>query len=234
MKLKYLQTIDSTNSYSKQNIDTLDDKTIVYTYNQTNGRGRFDRKWVDLGSENLFLSIILKPSNELKPVYSNLTQFTALKLSQTFEGYGISPKIKWPNDILINDKKISGILAETVFRNNTLKGLVIGIGINLNADKKDFSQINKKVTSLNLEINKNVDKTEFLEKFINNFFNDYEKFLNKGFTTIKDAYTKRANFLNKEISITNFDETITGTVDSINDNGAIVINGKEIYTGDII
>ncbi|MGN1124736.1 MAG: biotin--[acetyl-CoA-carboxylase] ligase [Candidatus Gastranaerophilaceae bacterium] len=234
MKLKYLQTIDSTNSYSKQNIDTLDDKTIVYTYNQTNGRGRFDRKWVDLGSENLFLSIILKPSNELKPVYSNLTQFTALKLSQIFEGYGISPKIKWPNDILINDKKISGILAETVFRNNTLKGLVIGIGINLNADKKDFSQINKKVTSLNLEINKNVDKTEFLEKFINNFFNDYEKFLNKGFTTIKDAYTKRANFLNKEISITNFDETITGTVDSINDNGAIVINGKEIYTGDII
>ena len=66
----------------------------------------------------------------------------------------MKPNIKWPNDILINGKKISGILAETVFSNNKLNGIIIGVGLNLNAKKNQFSIIDKPVTALNLEINK--------------------------------------------------------------------------------
>lgn len=234
MKYLHLEQINSTNNYCKENIDSLDDKTIVYTSNQTQGRGRFNRTWVDLGSENIFMSYVLKPSKELKPVYSNLTQYTGLKLAETFIEYNIEPKIKWPNDILINGKKISGILAETVFRNNELKGIIIGVGLNLNADAKDFEQIDKPITALNIETNSSIDKIEFLNKFTNIFFKDYENFLKKGFLYIKKDYEKYINFLGKEITINNLNEKITGIAEKITNDGAIVINNKEFFTGDIL
>ncbi len=234
MNYVYLDEVNSTNTYCKKNIENLEDRTIVYTSKQFCGRGRFDRTWVDLGPDNIFLSIVLRPSQNLKPEYANLTQYTALKLSETLLLYGVNPQIKWPNDILINEKKISGILAETVTKDGKLKGIVIGVGINLNANKKDFLKIDKLVTSLNLEIGAQVDKHDFLEKFINNFFKEYEKFLQRGFISIKSEYEKYINFLGKEITIKNLNEVITGTAQEITKNGAIIINGKKFFTGDIL
>lgn len=234
MRLLFLDKINSTNTYSKEHVNELHDKDVVYTFKQTAGRGRFDRKWVDLGSGNIYLSIILKPSSDLKQVYSNLTQYTALKLAETFEKYNVIPQIKWPNDILIDEKKISGILAETVFKQNQLQGLIIGVGVNLNADENDFKKIDKKVTALNIETHKEINKIDFLNCFIDNFFANYEKFLNNGFKSIKDEYMKRINFLNKEITIHNFNEDYTGIVEDISDEGSVIINNKEFYTGDIL
>ena len=234
MRLIFLDEINSTNTYSKEQVNELHDKDVVYTFKQTAGRGRFDRKWVDLGSGNIYLSIILKPSWDLKQVYSNLTQYTALKLAETFEKYNVIPQIKWPNDILIDEKKISGILAETVFKQNQLQGLIIGVGVNLNADENDFKKIDKKVTALNIETHKEINKIDFLNCFIDNFFANYENFLNNGFKSIKDEYMKRINFLNKEITIHNFNEDYTGIVEDISDEGSVIINNKEFYTGDIL
>lgn len=234
MRLLFLDEINSTNTYSKEHVNELHDKDVVYTFKQTAGRGRFDRQWVDLGSGNIYLSIILKPSSDLKQVYSNLTQYTALKLAETFEKYNVIPQIKWPNDILIDEKKISGILAETVFKQNQLQGLIIGVGVNLNADENDFKKIDKKVTALNIETHKEINKIDFLNCFIDNFFANYEKFLNNGFKSIKDEYMKRINFLNKEITIHNFNEDYTGIVEDISDEGSVIINNKEFYTGDIL
>lgn len=234
MRLLFLNEINSTNTYSKEHVNELNDRDIVYTFKQTAGRGRFDRKWVDLGNGNIYFSIILKPSSELKQVYSNLTQYTALKLAETFELYNIIPKIKWPNDILIDEKKISGILAETVFKENKLQGLIIGIGVNLNADENDFNKIDKRVTALNIETKKEIDKEKFLNLFLNNFFDNYENFLNNGFKSIKESYIKRIDFLHKEITIHNFNEKFTGIVDDISDDGCVIINNREFYTGDIL
>lgn len=234
MNFKFLEKINSTNSYCKENIDNLFDKTVVYTSVQTSGRGRFSRKWVDLGCDNLYLSFVLKPSSHLESVYSNLTQYTCLILAEMFSEYGVSPQIKWPNDILINGKKISGILAETVFKNNELKGIIIGVGINLNANEKDFSKIDKPVTALNIELNKSIDKMIFLESFTNRFFDGYEKFLKDGFISIKHKYENYINFIEKEITINNLNEKITGTAQEITDDGAIVINGRKFFTGDIL
>ncbi|RAI11612.1 MAG: biotin--[acetyl-CoA-carboxylase] ligase [Candidatus Melainabacteria bacterium] len=231
---KYLSEVNSTNTYAKEHIKNIKDKTVIYTSHQTGGRGRFNRVWVDLGDENLFLSFVLKPSKDLKPVYSNLTQYTALKLAKTFEQYGVSPKIKWPNDILIDGKKISGILAESVMSEGILKGLIIGVGLNLNANKEDFAQIDKVVTALNLEIKKDVDKKIFLNKFCKNFFNDYENFLEHGFISIKSEYEYYANFIGKEVTIKNFSTTLKGIAEKITDEGAIVVDGQEFLTGDII
>ena len=169
MKLLYLEEIDSTNKYAKENITQISDSTIVYTYNQTAGRGRLNRKWSYMGKDNIYASIVLKPSDDIRPVYSNLTQLLCLILCQTFEEYGVIPKIKWPNDIQIKGKKISGILAEAVMGEGKLKGIVLGFGINLNTTEDILKEIDQPATSLNIETGKTIDKTEFLQKLTNKF-----------------------------------------------------------------
>ena len=145
MNIIKLEEVNSTNLYAKENLDSLEDKTVIIAKTQTCGRGRFDRKWIDLGEGNLFMTIVLKPSNSFDEVYSNLTQYLSVTLALVLEEYGLSPKIKWPNDVMVNGGKISGILSETVMQGNKFKGLVLGIGVNLNADKNDLKQIKERI-----------------------------------------------------------------------------------------
>ena len=183
MNIIQLEEVSSTNLYAKENLDSFEDKTVIIAISQTSGRGRFDRKWVDLGEGNLFMTIVLKPSNLFEEVYANLTQYLSVVLTKILEEYGLSPKIKWPNDVLVNDAKISGILCETVMQGTNFKGLVLGIGVNLNADKGDLKQIKEKVaTALNIELEREyIDKNLFTEKLLNEFFKNYEEFLKQGF-----------------------------------------------------
>ena len=106
MRRVYLETVDSTNKWAKEHISELEDKTVIYTYNQTSGRGRLNRTWINTGADNIYASIVLKPSDKMAETYPNLTQYLCVVLAETFEEYGVSPKIKWPNDIQINSKKI--------------------------------------------------------------------------------------------------------------------------------
>ena len=85
MNFLYLEEIDSTNKYAKEHISELEDFTIIYTSKQTAGRGRFERKWTDTGKNNIYASIVLKPSQEIKEVYSNLTQYLCVILAEIFD-----------------------------------------------------------------------------------------------------------------------------------------------------
>lgn len=240
MNIIQLEEVSSTNLYAKENLDSFEDKTVIIAISQTSGRGRFDRKWVDLGEGNLFMTIVLKPSNLFEEVYANLTQYLSVVLTKILEEYGLSPKIKWPNDVLVNDAKISGILCETVMQGTNFNGLVLGIGVNLNADKGDLKQIKEKVaTALNIELEREyVDKNLFTEKLLNEFFKNYEEFLKQGFLMIKKEYIERCNFLGKEISVKVFNDKKSGIAKTINDNGELVIeknNDEFILTmGDIL
>ena len=240
MNIIQLEEVSSTNLYAKENLDSFEDKTVIIAISQTSGRGRFDRKWVDLGEGNLFMTIVLKPSNSFEEVYANLTQYLSVVLTKILEEYGLSPKIKWPNDVLVNDAKISGILCETVMQGSNFKGLVLGIGVNLNADKGDLKQIKEKVaTALNIELEREyVDKNLFTEKLLNEFFKNYEEFLKQGFLMIKKEYIERCSFLGKEISVKVFNDKKSGIAKTINDNGERVIeknNDEFILTmGDIL
>ena len=234
-----LAEVNSTNLYAKANLADIADKTVICADKQTSGRGRFERAWVDLGSGNIFMSLVLKPSEEFKPFYSNFTQYFSVILCEILEEYGLKPQIKWPNDVLVDGKKIAGILSESVMQGHNFKGLVLGAGINLNANPDDLKQItDKEVTALNIEVNKSIDKTIFLDRFLDKFFASYDKFLEKGFVMIKNDYIKRACFLGKEISVKGFNNTIFGTAKSINSAGELVLekDGNEITVtmGDIL
>lgn len=244
MNYLYLEEIDSTNKFAKEGINDIPDETVVYTYKQTAGRGRLQRKWNYTGEDNIYASIVLKPSGEMKEVYSNLTQLLCVVLAEVFEEYNIYPKIKWPNDIRVNGKKISGILAEAVGVNDTngryiLKGLVLGFGVNLNVPKEVLENIDQPATSLNIETGMFINKDEFLKKVINKFYLYYNKFLEEGFILIREDYKKRAEFLNRNVSVKVFDKTIDGNAVDITDNGALKLIDKDnkeqiLLIGDIL
>ena len=243
MKYLFLEEIDSTNKYAKEHISEIDNMTVVYTYNQTAGRGRLERKWTYIGDGNIYASIVIKPNTEMKPVYANLTQLLSLVIAQTMEEYKVIPKIKWPNDVRIDGRKISGILAESTvvqggFSKNSV-GIILGFGVNLNTDKKQLEQINQAATSLNIETGVNIDKELFLQKVLERFCLLYNKFVEEGFLLIREEYKKRAEFLNKEISVKVFDKLYEGRAVDITESGAIKLvdkNKKEhiLLIGDIL
>ena len=228
MKKIYLSEIDSTNLYAKLNLSDLSDKTVIQAGIQTAGRGRLNRAWVNLGKGNLFLSIVLKPSVIFCETYSNLTQYLSVVLCEVLKEYGVTPQIKWPNDVLINGEKIAGILCESIVQGSTLKGIILGIGVNLNADKNDLSLVcDKKITALNLETGCYIDCNNFSEKLINTFFKSYEEFLKKGFMYIKKDYINNLLYVNSEIEIVRLNDKVKGSFKSINDNGEL-----ELLCGD--
>ena len=241
MRVIKLEETKSTNTYSKENLTLLEDKTVVHALRQTHGRGRLNRTWVDLGENNLFFSIVLKPSTDFKAVYSNLTQYASVILCKIFENYGLNPKVKWPNDVMIDgQRKICGILCETVIENNELKGIILGIGINLNASKKDVENIpDRVVTALNLETGASVNPDAFLNEFLTEFFKTYDEFLSNGFDFIMNDYLKRNCFLEKDLSVQVLNEVKSGYAKGINNNGELILQTEDnkdliLNIGDIL
>ncbi len=241
MKVIKLTRTESTNTYAKLHIDELEDKSVVHALRQTEGRGRFNRSWVDLGDENLFFSIVLKPSPYSISVLPNITQYACLILCKILENYGTNPKIKWPNDIMIDgERKISGILSETVMQGGEIKALIVGIGVNLNANRKDVENIPDRVaTSLNLEIGNVVNMESFLDEFLTEFFAGYESFLEKGFESIRNEYLKRNCFLEKDLNVQVLNDVVSGYAKDLTPNGELVLqseNGEDVVLtiGDIL
>ena len=168
MELIFLEEVGSTNAYVKQHMSELSDSTVVYTSHQTDGRGRLNRKWIDTGNENIYMTFCLKPSCDFMEVYSNLTQYLSVVLCKTLEKYGIEPKIKWPNDIIINNKKISGILTELSAEIERINYVVVGIGMNVKNTKFN-GELEDKATSIYKE-NYDLRDGEFLK-----FYNENRK-----------------------------------------------------------
>ena len=238
MSIIYLKEIDSTNRYAKSNLENLPDRTVIQCGRQTAGRGRLQRTWIDLGGENLFLSFVLKPADVFSEVYSNLTQYLAVVLAQILEQYNVQPQIKWPNDVLVDGKKIAGILSETVMQGTLFKGLVLGIGVNLNGDIKSLNKIDKAATALNLQTGETIDLTAFTNMLAGKFFEGYDRFLQEGFKEIKKYYIEHACFLTKEINVQVFNENKSGIAKSITDKGELILekDGQPIVLtiGDIL
>ena len=175
-----LESVESTNLWARKHLAELNDFDVVSADIQFNGHGQFERKWFSSSNNggNVYISIVLKPKNIEH--LNELTRYSAQIASDVLAEYGIKSNFKFPNDILINGKKICGILAESVFLGSEFKGVIVGIGINLNLDEEELSNIDVPATSIFNETKKNVQKDEFLISFMEHFENCYDKFLEFG------------------------------------------------------
>lgn len=235
-----LEEVESTNCYALEHISSFDDKSVVYTPNQTNGRGRYTRKWIGDGSSNIYMSIVLKPENTASYPFANLTQYLSVVVCSFLENeFNIDTNIKWPNDILVNGSKISGILAEAYTESGNLKGVVLGLGLNVNLSKKTLESIDQKATSISVLTGKNYDTDVLVSKLADVFFTHYDEFVKQGFAYIKDEYIQKCAFLGKNIQIREADSIKKYFAESIDDEGLLTVideNNTEckIITGDVL
>ncbi len=225
MSILTFDTLDSTNSYLKRNGKYLDHFTVVQANHQEKGKGRLGRSWQDQGNSLLF-SILLKEKIEPERV-PLLSLLAGASVVLTLEHYGLTPLVKWPNDTLVSEKKISGILTEAVSEGEDIF-YIVGIGINLN--QKEFEgELSQKATSLFLLTKKEYDKEEVLTVLLSYFTPLYQDYIQGGkkFLTV----VKSHSYLDqKEVSLDYYGEHIHGTVIDITDKGTLLldVSGKQI------
>ncbi|MBE85465.1 MAG: biotin--[acetyl-CoA-carboxylase] ligase, partial [Flavobacteriaceae bacterium] len=167
-----LNAIDSTNEYIKINKSIFDKELVcIYTFNQTMGKGQRGRNWESEPYKNLCVSFYqLLSKKASKDIFFKLNMIVSLKMICILKKYSI-PKlsIKWPNDILSENKKIAGILIESSLKNNRLNDLIIGIGLNVN--QTEFHDL------LNASSLKKIMEQEFdLNKLIKDFIKEFSDF----------------------------------------------------------
>lgn len=240
-----LNTIDSTNSFAKAHFDELIDRTAVVADYQTAGRGRAGRSWCSLEG-NLFLTLILKPNIPFsqESAHATMTHYMGVSLCLLLEKMGLRPGLKWPNDILVDGKKIAGILAEFVpvasKSSRSRMGIVIGIGVNLNMKDSDLEAIDQPAVSLAqlLPPKRRLDRDHFLTAYLDTFFEEYDLFLRNGFTQIARTYDSFLLYKGEKIRLQTEQNTRRGILKGISPGGALLLeeeNGQqnEYYAGDV-
>lgn len=153
IRVHWLNTIDSTNLEAFRNIEKASDITVWGADFQTAGRGQRGNKWESEKGLNLTFSILFKPLNVKAVNQFLISQITTLGILSYLQTHNIIAKIKWPNDIYVNDKKLCGILIENIISSDNLSASIVGIGVNLN--QKEFRSDAPNPTSLILEVSEN-------------------------------------------------------------------------------
>lgn len=223
MKIKNIQldSVDSTNNWAKEHVNEFDksELTIITANVQTAGRGRFQRTWVSPKGENIYTTFYFTlPTNSMH--IGSLAQLMTLSIAEVLLNEDLLPKIRWPNDVVLNEKKVAGVLCEMSSKNGTYD-CFIGAGINVNFDKKTLEAIDKPATSLNLETDRIFSRDDLLEKLQTQFLNDLEIFKEKGFTPFLCEYENLMAYIGKTVICKNDQQEWIGTCHSLSNEGQL-------------
>ena len=218
--LVHFKEIDSTNNYLKNSYQLLDDFTFAVADYQSHGKGRNDRVWQSNSGENLMFSFLIKNKELIKKAES-FSILTAVEVASLIEKYDIdNVSIKWPNDILIGDKKVCGILLE----GQVPDYLVVGVGLNVN--QKEFpNDLRRPATSLSLEAKQPFDLEELKEKLFSNIINNFSNIKNEEYL----EYFRQHNYLqNKRVRVVINNQVFIGEVVGIDDNFCLQVLSRDM------
>lgn len=165
--ITWYKSVNSTNSIAKEQLEAADNMSVIATFEQSAGRGQGTHTWYATPGKNLTFSIIFKPSALAASDALYLTRITTLSLLSFLKGHGVNARIKWPNDIWVEDKKICGILIESILSDGLVKAAIIGIGLNIN--EKDWPGDLPNPVSLGELTGKDYDVRAELEAFVKEF-----------------------------------------------------------------
>ncbi len=234
--IQYYPKLDSTNTKAWNLIsENAVIGTVVVTDNQTIGRGRQSNKWISTQGKSLTFSIVLYPN--APPNRINLYSLLAgLAITDCLIENNINAQLKWPNDILINKKKVGGILCESKISGRVIKSMVIGIGLNINEDIEDFSiSLRKIATSLMIESKEQYQLEIILASILNHLENRLKSKESK--SQLLD-WEKRCTHLNQQVTFRNGNNIVEGLFNGLSSTGQaiIIINDDELKfdSGEII
>lgn len=232
----YLDEVDSTNEEIKRRARTSSGQGLVAVADrQTLGKGRLGRRWESPKGMSIYLSVLLRP--ELAPSQVQcLTLASGLAVCNTINALGFSSKIKWPNDVIIGNKKLCGILTEMSVEDNAVSFAVVGIGINVN--NSAFPQeIESKATSLYIESGEVCERSDIIAALLKQLELVYDEFIMGGFQAIREEYASLCATIGREIKAELRGRTIIGQAVDIAEDGSLIIktdSGLEhISTGEV-
>ena len=236
-------SVSSTNTKLAELVSPkLDEGTVLISDAQTCGRGRMSREWFSPGGSNIYMSVLFRPDISLH--YSPVFTFIAsLAIVETLRYLGFAPVIKWPNDILINQKKVSGVLTEMKSTGDKLDFIIVGIGLNVNMTKEliglNLADEVNKITSLYIENGNEFNREYVISKLINNLDRYYLKFVREGVHSVVANWTIEWGKLNKSVSVDVSGKIVSGVVRKVDSYGYIYIEKSDgslekVITGDMI
>jgi BirA family biotin operon repressor/biotin-[acetyl-CoA-carboxylase] ligase len=229
----YYEEANSSNDIAKKAASTAEEGTIVVVERQTGGRGRLGRHWAS-PKGGIWFSIILKPRIALAKA-SRLTLTFGLSVVKAIRMYGVDAKIKWPNDVLVDGKKISGILTEVEAEIDTVEFVVIGIGINVNMSLKDIPEdLRENSTTLRDETGKTIDRVEFLQNLLYEMEQDYIRFSTQPFNEIMNDIVALSDTIGKDVTVTMPNRIVSGVVIGISKTGALLLRRSDGIVEEII
>ena len=219
------EELESTNktAFELANLRKIFDSEIILAKKQKAGKGRKDRIWSS-PSGNLYFSLILQPKITIEKI--SLISFVAaaalkIAIEEIFNDKKTSAKIslKWPNDLLIDEKKCAGILLESKLNQKTCEFVILGIGVNIDSNPDNVMFPATNLRKFNIEIT----PENLLEKFLDQFEKIYKNFLDFGFAGVRQLWLNNAYKLKEKISLKIDDKEISGIFEDLDELGSLVL-----------
>jgi len=242
----YLESIDSTNNYAKKiALEGCEEGTLVVADYQTCGRGRLGRDWNSSDKKGVWMSLVLRPDISFEDIQIITLAASVAVVQALFEVAQIKAGIKWPNDIIINGKKVCGILVEMNMEIDRINFLVLGIGLNVNQQADDFpKELLDKAVSLKMYLEessnsqKKLKRNELIVAILLKFEEIYDKVKCGAFEDIISQWKKYSVTLGKEVSMIYKNERYTGIAEDITKDGKLIVRCndgsiKEVFSGEV-
>ena len=202
--------------------------TVVLADRQSRGKGRFQRVWHSPAGANVYTSIILRPEISSSEA-SQIPVMAGVAAADTLSAHCPDDvKMKWPNDVLIHHRKVCGILSQAKLTGQKIDFIVLGIGINVNLQKRQFpKEIRDTATSLAMETNREISRMELIISLYENLEKWYKKLLQNGFCPIKEKCLKMMPMIGQTVQIVFGEELLEGKAKDLDDDGALILLTKE-------
>ncbi|MBR2214991.1 MAG: biotin--[Selenomonadaceae bacterium] len=224
--------IDSTNNEAKKLARAgVAEGTVVLAEEQGAGRGRLSRAFFSPKGKGLWFSVILRPPF-LPQEAPKCTLMAAAAVARAMEDINLTPGIKWPNDIIHEGKKVTGILTEMSAEMDSINYVVIGIGINVNIWPEDFpAELREIATSLTVMGGKKISRVAFLQRVLKHLENLYEDAKKRGFAPIIEEWRRHSVTLGQNVQVLGVgqNESFSGYATDIDETGALLVDtGSEV------
>ena len=220
----FRETTSTNDVIEKLARDGVPEGVSVFAESQTKGRGRLGRKWLSPAKQGLWFSVLLRP--DLRPQEATrLTVASATALRRAIESQtGLKPEIKWPNDILVQGKKVAGILTELSAELDHVKYVILGIGVDVNLSPGDFPpELRKVATSLKAELGKPVSRPELAVAILRELDQDYGRITSGQFAAVASEWEEHGTTIGQEVVIRTGDRQIRGRAESLGEDGALLL-----------
>ncbi len=236
-RIIWMDAVDSTNNYAKKIArEGAADGTVAVAEHQTGGKGRLGRVWMSQPHTSVMMSFVIRPGvpPANAPVYNFATALGVAKAVE--ETCGLSPAIKWPNDVVYQGRKLCGILTEMSADMDSVEYLVVGVGTNVNQERFD-GEIGQRAVSLRMIRGEKLDRAAVCASLIKNIDLYFDKLAKNGTDGIMDAYREKSAVLGREIRVIGHDGSASGRCVGFGPGGQLLVDTseglREFHAGDV-